>query len=360
MITRLFAGAAVAAFLVVVAITVASLRSPDSPQSGAQAGRTSQPTPTEAAIVFNPAQPTPLTRSAGARAEYDRITSVDGGWSFEIPATWTATSAAMRGADIASFEVHTAPLDGNAPAADQLRMRVQLTTDYDLTPLEKLGARDVPSWLVVRQSQVTVGGRSAVRTVKNAYVPAGSPFDKQHVVWDFRSPFLADRVVLVDAWPADGSLAVEADHAMATLELFPALPVPTVPKISRTKAMALATDYASHLGTAGGSTGKLVSFKEYDQAQIAEAKRVGGPYTIGGLIEPDQLIWIVVVRGTFEQMAVSRPHAPPGANFTYAPPPTLAWIAVIVNAIDGGVGNYIPGVSGDGPAWFGALPDRAR
>ena len=30
-----------------------------------------------------------------------------------------------------------------------------------------------------------------------------------------------------------------------------------------------------------------------------------------------------------------------------------------VNAIDGSVGNYVPGARGDGPVWFDALADRA-
>lgn len=359
MVTRVLAGSAVAAFFLTVAITVASLQGREAAQSGAQAGRNPQPTPTEA-VSFNPSQPAALTRSAGSQVGHDRITSVDGGWSFEIPTAWSAESASMRGGDIASFDLRSAALSGNAPAADQLRMRVQLAVDYDLTPLEKFGARDVPQWLVVGQTQMSVSGRDAVRTVKNAYVPVGSPFDQQHVVWDFRSPFLADRIVAVDAWPANGALALEAEHAIATFELSAPPPAVTAPKISRPAATARAAEYAGMLGTVGGSTAKLVLFKESERAQIDEAKRIGGPYAMGGSTDPDQLVWIVVVRGDFEQRGVSRPNYPPGIAATFAPPPKLMWLAVIVNAIDENVINYVPGTRGDGPGWFDVLTDRAR
>ena len=355
MFARILTASAVGAFFVIVVVTVAALQERDLPHSGVLAERSAQPMPTEAA----PSQPGVLARRAGSRSGYDRVTSVDGGWSLEIPTSWNAASAPMRGADIASFDVRTAPFDGNAPAADQLRIHVQLLTDYDATPLETFGARGVPTWLLVGQTRTTVGGSDAVRTVKNAYVPTGSPFDQQRVIWDFRSPFLPDRIVVVEAWPADGPLAPEADRAMATLELFAVPPAPTAAKISRTDAMARASGYASAFGTASGSTAKLVLFKDYDKAQVADAKRSGGPYTVGGTTDPDQLVWIVVVRGNFEQLNVSRPPGPLGIGATSAPPPRLVWLTFIVNAIDGGVSNYVPGSRGDGPAWFDVLADRA-
>jgi hypothetical protein len=219
----------------------------------------------------------------------------------------------MRGADIASFDLRVAELSGNAPGPDQLRIRVQLAIDYDATPLDTFGARDVPKWLLVSQTRIVVSGSDAVRTVKNAYVPAGSPFDQQHVVWDFRSPFLADRIVRVDAWAATGALVVEAERAIATFELFAPPPLATAPNISRANATAQAVHYAEAFGTAGGTTtATLVFYRDYDRAQFAVAK--------------------------------------------------LVWLAVIVNASDGtpvNYVNYIPGLSGDRPAWFDGLKDRA-
>jgi hypothetical protein len=361
MFTRVLAGSAVVAFFAVVVISVAALQESGGPPTGVLAGRSAEPTAADASTAVSASQSGLLTRVPGSRSGYDRIASVEGGWSFEIPTEWSAESAPMRGAEIASFDLRAAALSGNAPAADQLRVRVQLVTDYDVTPLEKVGARDVPQWLVVGQTHTTVGGRDAVRTVKNAYVPAGSPFDQQHVVWDFRSPFLSDRIVAFDAWPANGVLAVEAEHAIATFELFaPPLVMPTAPKISRPVAIARAAEYAGMWGTVGGSTAKLVLFKEYDRAQIDEAKKVGGPYAMGGSTDPDQLLWIVVVKGDFEQRGVSRPPGPPGIGATFAPPPKLVWLAVIVNAMDGNVLNYVPGTRGDGPGWFDVLTDRVR
>jgi hypothetical protein len=352
--TRIATASAVIAFFVAVVVTVASLQERDAPQAGALAGRSPAPTPTQAATAVNTPQAGVLTRSAGSRPGYERITSVEGGWSFEIPSTWTAVSAPMRGADIASFDLRVAKLSGNAPAADELRIRVQLATDYDATPLETFGARDVPSWLVVAQTHTVVSGSDAVRTVRNAYVPVGSPFDEQHVVWDFRSPFLADRIVAVDAWPANGTQVAEAERAMATFELFAPPPVITAPKISRVDATARAVQYAAAFGAAGSSTAKLVFYRDYDRAQIAEAKRIGGPYGVGGA-DPDALVWVVVVRGDFQ---MPRGGGPPGIGASPLPPPKLVWLALIVNGLDGTVGNYAPGLSGDRPAWFDGLADR--
>jgi hypothetical protein len=360
MFTRILAGSAVIAFFAVVAISVAALQDREGPRAGVLAGRSAEPTTADASTTASASQSGLLTRRPGSRPGYDRITSVDGGWSFEIPTAWSAESAPMRGGDVASFDLRAAALSGNAPAADQLRMRVYLAVDYDVTPLETFGARDVPQWLVVGQTRTTVSGRDAVRTVKNAYVPAGSPFDFQHVVWDFRSPFFADRIVAVDAWPANSPLAVEAERAMTTFQLSAPPPVVTSPKISRPVATARATEYAGALGIVSGSTAKLVLFKEYERAQIDDAKRIGGPYAMGGSTDPDQLVWIVVVKGDFEQRGVSRPPGPPGIGATYAPPPKLVWLSVIVNAIDGNVLNYVPGTLGEGPVWFGGLTDRAR
>ena len=345
---------AVIAFFVIVVVTVAALQERDFPQSRVLAERSAQPTATEAA----PSQAGVVARRAGSRSGYDRITSVEGGWSFEIPTAWSAASAPMGGGEIAGFELGAAPVGGNAPAVDQLRMRVHLMTDYDLTPLETLAARDGPPGLLVGQTHTNVSGRDAIRTVRNAYVPAGSPFDQQRVIWDLRSPFLPDRIVVVEAWPADGPLAPEADHAMATFEVFPVPPAPTVPKISRTNATARAAEYAGAFGTPGGSTAKLVLFKDYEKAQIAEAKRSGGPYTVGAMSDPDQLVWIVVVKGDFEELKGG--GGPPGIGATPVQPPRLVWFTVIVNAIDGSVVNYTTGSRGDGPAWFDVLADRTH
>jgi hypothetical protein len=358
MLSRILTGSAVTIFFAAVVISVAALQGRDGPVTGVLAGRSPQPTPTEAATAFTTPEPGHLARRPGSQPGYDRIASVEGGWSFEIPTAWSATTGSRRGGDIASFDIGAAPLDGNAPAADQLRVRVQLVTDYDVTPLEKFGTRDVPQWLVVGQTHTIVSGRDAVRTVKNAYVPAGSPFDQQHVVWDFRSPFLADRIVAVDAWPANGALALEADRAMTTFQLFAPPPAVTAPKISRPAATARAAEHAVAFGSVGGSTAKLVLVKEYERAQIDEAKRVGGPYAVGGSTDPDQLVWIVVVKGDFEQLKGA--PGPPGIGATSAPAPKLVWLAVIVNAIDGNIVNYVPGSRGDGPGWFDALGDRAR
>jgi hypothetical protein len=291
--------------------------------------------------VVNASQPGVLARRAASRQGYEQISSLEGGWSFEIPTGWTASSTPVRGAEIASFDLGAAQFSGNAPAADQLRIRVQVMPDYDATALEIMGARDVPSWLVVAQTHAIVSGQDAVRTVKNAYVPAGTPFDQQHVVWTFRSPFLANRVLVVDAWPADGSLRAAADHAIATFQLAQPKWTQSVP-ISRQQAIDGATQYLRATGRVDRVAAKLVNYHEY-----VVASNSGYSYTQ----DPEDLVWIVVTGGEF----LSTHSRPPSTG----PVPPDRLIVQVLGSSTGlpFSGMYSP--QDTWPAWFDGLKDRA-
>src|SRR2546425_34961 len=161
-----------------------------------------------------PPTPKPVAMRAGAAAGYRRIASDEGGWSMEIPEKWVAETGNLRGAEVASFDMQSTDFSGNAPASDQLRIRVTLMPEYDHLSLEALGAKGGLSspGPVIEQAATTVAGQPAVRTLMRSTSPG--PFNQLHQYWHFRSPFFADRVVVVDAWPADGALRAAADHAI--------------------------------------------------------------------------------------------------------------------------------------------------
>src|SRR6266568_1158038 len=199
MLGRILIGSVVAVFVTVVVVTVAALQDRDGVPAGVLAGRSPQPTPTGAVTAPTTIQPAALTRRAASRSGYDRISSAKGGWSIEIPESWVAETGNLRGAEIASFNRQGTDFSGNAPAADQLRIRVTVMPEYDSISLADLGAKGGLSspGPVIYQVVTTVASQPAVRTLMRSSSP--HPFDQQHVYWHLRSPFFVDRVDRVAA-----------------------------------------------------------------------------------------------------------------------------------------------------------------
>jgi hypothetical protein len=293
-----------------------------------------------------PPTPKPVATRAGATAGYRRIASDEGGWSMEIPETWVAETGNLRGAEIASFDMQSADFSGNAPASDQFRIRVTVMPEYDHLSLEELGAKGGLSTTgpVIAQSRTKVAGQAAVQTLMRSSSP--SPiFDLKHVYWHFRSPFFVDRVVIVDAWPADGALRAAADHAIATLLLSQPKVTATTP-ISRQQAIDRATAYLRTTGRVDRVAAKLVGFHEYEVASNS-----GRSYTQ----DPDDLVWVVVTTGEFVSTH-SRP-APLSGGPLVVPPDRL-----IVQVLRSSTGDYFSGMYSNAdtwPAWFDGLKDRA-
>jgi len=292
-----------------------------------------------------PPTPKPVATRAGAAVGYRRIASDEGGWSMEIPEKWVAETGNLRGAEIASFDMQSTDFSGNAPASDQLRIRVTLMPEYDHLSLEQLGAKGGLSMPgpVVEQLATTVAGQPAVRTLMRSSSP--QPFDQLHAYWHFRSPFFVDRVVIVDAWPAEGVVRAAADHAIATFQLSQPKVTPTTP-LSRQQAIDRATAYLRTTGRVDRVAAKLVGFHEYEVASNS-----GRTYTQ----DPDDLVWVVVTTGEFP----STHSGPPGRNASPGPP---SFDHLIVQAIGSSSGGYFSGMYSNAdtwPAWFDGLKDRA-
>jgi len=295
-----------------------------------------------------PPTPPPVPTRVGAAAGYRRITSDEGGWSMEIPEMWVAETGNLRGAEIASFELQGADLSGNAPTADQQRIRVTLLPDYDGLSLEDLGKRGALSGTsgVVEQIATTVASQPAVRTLMaGAGMPR--PFDQPHLYWHLRSPFFANRVVAIDAWPATGQLRPAVDHAIATFELFAPKP-PSTAAISRAQAIVTVRNILERAGRVDRIAAKLVTNHELEQGSA-----FGRSYTV----DPDDLVWVVAATGDFASMRMGGPMPLPGASPDS--PPRDRLVVYILRASTGDAFGFMSGGEGDWPAWFDALKDRA-
>jgi len=345
MVGRVLMGSALVVFASVIVVTVAALQERDGPQVGVLAGRSPQPTATKAVTVVTMTEPGPLTRIAGSAAGYDRIASSDGGWSMEIPDKWVAEKGNLRGAEIASFDMQGTDSSGNAPASDQLRIRVTVMPEYDHLSIAELGAKGGLSGPgpAIEQVATAVAGQPAVRTLMRSSSP--QPFDQKHVYWHFRSPFLADRILIIDAWPADGALRAIADRAIATVLLGQPKVTMAAP-LSRQQTIDRATTYLRAFGRVDHVSEKLVDYHEYELVSNS-----GRSYTV----DPDELVWVVVTTGEFVSTH-SRPYNP-NASPGPLPPDRL-----IVQVLRSSTGDFFSGMSSEQPtwpSWFDGLTDRA-
>jgi hypothetical protein len=294
-----------------------------------------------------PATPPPVPTRAGAAAGYRRIASDEGGWSMDIPEKWVAETGNLRGAEIASFELQGADLSGNAPTADQQRIRVTLLPDYDGLTLEELGKHGALSGTsaVVEQTATTVASQPAMRTLM-AGTGMPTPFDQPHVYWHLRSPYFANRVVAIDVWPATGQLRPAVDHAIATFELFTPKP-PSTAAIPRAQAIEKVSNILERAGRVDRIAAKLVTNHELEQGSA-----FGHNYTV----DPDDLLWVVAATGDFASMRLGPMPLPDASPDS---PPRDRLIVNILRASTGDAFGFMSGGDGAWPAWFDALKDRA-
>ena len=266
----------------------------------------------------------------------------------EIPEKWVAETGNLRGAEIASFELQGADLSGNAPTADQQRIRVTLLPDYDGLSLEELGKRGALSGTsgVVEQTATTVASQPAMRTLM-AGTGMPRPFDQSHLYWHLRSPYFANRVVAIDVWPATGQLRPAVDHAIATFELF-APKSPSTAAISRAQAIDSVRNILERAGRVDRIAAKLVTNHELEQGSS-----FGHNYTV----DPDDLLWVVAAAGDFASMSLGGPAGRSGAS--PGSPPRDRLVVHILRASTGDAFGFMSGGDGAWPAWFDALKDRA-
>jgi hypothetical protein len=333
----------------------------DEARSGALAPGTQSPTPA----------PTTGRPSGTAAPGFVRVVEDRGGWSVDIPSSWFDKSPALSwpGREIRSFDPRGMEASGNIPPAGEVLVRFELQTNAEGLDLEKFA--DGRVWTatcaacrrILERAEVTLGGQPAKFFSVYQNQPAGFAELEPNLYWLVRSPFLAERVLVIRAIPAASPRRSEVERIVSTLQFFRPAPLELVPQRTRQQVVDL---MSANGWTVTRIDAKLMVWSEWENAynDVLKASSAvsGGPSGMRGARDPDTLVWVVAVTGSgFTPMK----GGPPGAGSAATTPtlPTLwDWRISVLPArepFDWG-GPSVGGPGAGWPAWFDALPDRGR
>jgi hypothetical protein len=340
-----------------------TLREVDS-QAGAGGGAapTRSPSPTAGRPVGSPAP------------DWIRVTDEIGGWSIDAPKGWFDRPILLSGGRaITSYD----PATSSIPVKSGMNVRVQLVWDWngDATDLRTFAERWV--WIatcvacrkVLETRHLTLAGQDADFYVVEQNQP--HPFDElePRLFWLLKSPYFSDRVLVIQAVPGASALRATVEQMASTLQLF----TPAAPDLTPTKTRQRVMDeFRAREGTVTRVEAKLMRWREWEAAYNAVLRArsavSGGPSAAYGGRDPDLLVWVVAVSGTFEELRMGPPPGPgsigpPGANAAPAPPTRLLhWRISVVPAREpyNWAGLSEGGPEPTWPSWFDQLVDRDR
>jgi hypothetical protein len=312
------------------------------------------------------AAPTTGRPSGSAAPGYVRVTDDRGGWSLDRPAGWFEKAARLTwpGREIRSYDPRGMDASGNIPRAGDVLVRVQLRTNPEGLDLEAFA--DGKVWTatcrqcrrIVERAALTLGGEPAVFFSVHQEQPPGFAELEPNLYWLVRSPFFADRVVVVQARPAASPHRAEVERMVATLQFFQPAPPELVPTRTRQQVIDL---IRSPGRTITRIEAKLMLWSEWEEPfnewMRAKSALTGGPSGISSPIDPDTLVWVVAYAGSgFTPMK----GGPSGAGGTAAATPReWDWGLSVLPARDPfDWGGPTTGGTGAWPAWFDTLADR--
>ena len=329
------------------------------------------------AVAATPSPVPTAGRPLGSPApDWTRVTNELGGWSIDAPKAWFAqpiTPFGNGGLGITSYD----PATSSIPVKTGMNVTVHLMWDWngDATDLRTFAERRV--WTatcvacrkVLETRHLTLAGQDADFYVVEQNQP--HPFDElePRLFWLLKSPYFADRVLVIQAVPGASSLRATVEQMVTTLQLFK----PGPPALTPTKTRQQVTDeFRSRDGTVTRVEAKLMRWQEWESAYNAVLRArsaiSGGPSAARGGNDPDVLVWVVAVTGTFYELKVGPPPGPgsigpPGANVAPAPTPRQQhWRITVVPAREpynwGGPSESGPEPTW--PSWFDQLVDRDR
>jgi hypothetical protein len=342
-----------------------TLREADSQAGGAgAAAATSSPAPTAGRPVGAPAP------------DWVRVTDELGGWSIDAPKAWFVQPISLfgdSGSGITSYD----PATSSIPIKTGMNVRVQLMWDRngDTTDLRTFAERRI--WIatcvacrkVLETRHFPLAGQDADFYVVEQNQP--QPFDElePRLFWLLRSPYFADRILVIQAVPGASHFRATVEQMVSTLQLFK----PGPPALTPTKTRQQITDeFRARDETVTRVETKLMRWQEWEMAYNAVLRArsavSGGPSAAYGGNDPDVLVWVVAVTGTFYELKVGPPPGPgsigpPGANVAPAPTPREQhWRITVVPAREpynwGGPSESGP--QSTWPTWFDQLVDRDR
>jgi hypothetical protein len=281
------------------------------------------------------------------------ICDVAGGWSMVVPPQWFERPSRQHGREIMSYDPAGMDNSGSIPGPGQILVRLQMYQNPNgLGPAAFAAA--VPMGVhfpnVRTHRQVTIAAQPAdLYELENVSRPSPD-WPETTLLWYLRSPFFADRMVVISLDRPESALRAEGERIVASLRFFQPTPLSFVPKVSRGDAIARVTSQPGLALTRIES--KLVLRKELQAT---------GQFGIDWYTDPDALAWVVVYAGSgIRQQNFG------GVPFRFLPstpaptqPPCLS--GLVIFPADGEAGSQIgPGCNAQSswPAWFDTLIDH--
>jgi hypothetical protein len=319
--------------------------------AGGPVAATRSPSPTVGRPVGSPAP--------------DWIRTIDelGGWSIDAPKEWFAQPVApygYGGRGITSYD----PATSSIPLKTGMRVTIQLMWDWngEATDLRTFAERRV--WIatcvacrkVLETRHLTLAGQDADFYMVEQNQP--HPFDElePRLFWLLKSPYFADRVLVIQAVPGASVLRATVEQMVSTLQLF----TPAAPDLTPTKTRQRVIDeFRARDATLTRVEAKLMRWREWEAAYNAVLRArfavSGGPSAARGGSDPDVLVWVVAVTGTFEELRIG----PPGVNGTPMTRPLMHWRISVVPAREPYTwsGPSESGPETTWPSWFDQLAD---
>ena len=323
----------------------------DNGQSGALAGSKATSAPTQTA-----GRPVGVPATGQVRVKDDF-----GGWSIDRPASWFDTPQAMHGSALRNlaFSMNDFP-----PPPGTVGLGLRLETVHpgeEGLDLETYAKRRV--WIstcatclkILERGDLTIAGQPA--KFFSVFQNQPSPLEQfePHLYWLVRSPFFADRVLVITGGPAASPGREELERIVATIQFFRPTPPILVPM--RTKAEIIAS-LSGPGRTVTRSEAKLMLYREFERAYNAVLRAAsGGPTAEYSATDPDTLVWVVAFTGSgFTPMK----GGPPGLGEATRTPTPWSWGISVVPAREpyGWGGPSMGGPEATWPAWFDQLADR--
>lgn len=323
------------------------------------------------AVTHSPT-PTPGRPIGSPAPDAIRITDDQGGWSIDAPNNWFHQPAApyRGGHGFTSYDTATTSI----PSKTGVSVNVQLMWDWngDAKDLRTFAERSV--WTatcvacrkVLETQRLTLAGQDAEFYVVEQNQPFPLDELEPRLFWLLRSPYFADRVLVIQAVPRASPLRPAVERMVSTLQLFR----PAPPDLRPTKTRQRVVDeFRAGDRTITRVEAKLMRWQDWETAHNAALRAAagmsGGPTAAHGAIDPDLIVWVVAMNGTFEQLRKGPAPGPgsigpPGANATPAPAERLMhWRISVVPAREpySWGGPSFGGPESTWPAWFDQLVD---
>jgi hypothetical protein len=207
---------------------------------------------------------------------------------------------------------------------------------------------------ILERAELTIAGQPAKFFIVSQNQP--TPLDQlePRLYWLVRSPFLADRVLVITGGPAASAARDDLERMVATIQFFRPAPPILVP--TRTKAEVMAS-VGGDGRTITRSEAKLMLNREFERAYNEMlGARSSGPTAAYSGRDPDTLVWVVAFTGSgFTPMKGS----PPGTGAMRTPTP-WAWAIAVLPAREPYTwgGPSFGGEESSWPSWFDQLVDR--